>query len=69
MTAEENRLVVGSQACILYAELEGCIAMALAFNEAIARGTIHVCAATALKKFNISLQMQFLDCEKESTVQ
>ena len=41
-TAEENRLVVGSQARILYAELEGRVEIALAFNEAIARGTIKV---------------------------
>jgi len=38
--AEENRLVVGSQARILYADSVGRIAIARAFNEAIARGEI-----------------------------
>ncbi len=38
--AEENRLVVGSQARILYAEREGRQAIARAFNEAIATGKI-----------------------------
>ena len=38
--AEENRLVVGSQARILYADSEARVAIALAFNEAIARGEI-----------------------------
>jgi urocanate hydratase len=39
-SAEENRLVVGSQARILYADSEGRIAIAKAFNQAIARGEI-----------------------------
>ena len=38
--AEENRLVVGSQARILYADSVGRIAIARAFNEAISRGDI-----------------------------
>ena len=38
--AEENRLVVGSQARILYADSVGRIAIARAFNKAIARGEI-----------------------------
>lgn len=38
--AQENRLVVGSQARILYADAEGRIAIARAFNEAIATGKI-----------------------------
>ena len=38
--AEENRLVVGSQARILYADSEGRIRIARAFNDAIARGEI-----------------------------
>lgn len=38
--AEENRLVVGSQARILYADREGRIAIAEAFNRAIADGAI-----------------------------
>ncbi len=38
--AEENRLVVGSQARILYADSEGRTKIALAFNEAIERGEI-----------------------------
>lgn len=38
--AEENQLVVGSQARILYADAEGRINIAEAFNEAIAHGTI-----------------------------
>ncbi len=38
--AEENRLVVGSQARILYADSEGRIAIAAAFNKAIAAGRI-----------------------------
>ncbi|NQW25936.1 MAG: urocanate hydratase [Cryomorphaceae bacterium] len=38
--AEENRLVVGSQARILYADSVGRIAIATAFNTAIARGQI-----------------------------
>lgn len=38
--AEENALVVGSQARILYADAEGRIAIAEAFNQAIARGEI-----------------------------
>ncbi|MBN1433814.1 urocanate hydratase [Candidatus Fermentibacterales bacterium] len=39
-SAGENRLVVGSQARILYADRAGRIGMALAFNDAIARGEI-----------------------------
>ncbi|KAF2519860.1 urocanate hydratase [Flavobacterium salilacus subsp. salilacus] len=38
--AQENKLVVGSQARILYADAEGRIAIARAFNEAIAKGEI-----------------------------
>ncbi|WP_423126744.1 urocanate hydratase [Gaoshiqia sp. Z1-71] len=38
--AEKNRLVVGSQARILYADAEGRIKIALAFNEAIKKGEI-----------------------------
>ena len=38
--AKENKLVVGSQARILYADAEGRIKIALAFNEAIAKGII-----------------------------
>ncbi|MDE6098440.1 MAG: urocanate hydratase, partial [Muribaculaceae bacterium] len=38
--AGENKLVVGSQARILYADSEGRTRIALAFNEAIARGEI-----------------------------
>ncbi len=38
--ARENRLVVGSQARILYADAEGRIRIARAFNEAIKRGEI-----------------------------
>ncbi|MFI3287511.1 MAG: urocanate hydratase [Rikenellaceae bacterium] len=38
--AEENQLVVGSQARILYADCEGRTKIALAFNEAIERGEI-----------------------------
>mgnify|MGYP006143917255 CR=1 FL=1 len=38
--AQENKLVVGSQARILYADAEGRIAIARAFNEAIANGEI-----------------------------
>ncbi|MEE2645512.1 MAG: urocanate hydratase [Myxococcota bacterium] len=38
--AEENALVVGSQARILYADRGGRIAIALAFNEAIKRGEL-----------------------------
>ena len=38
--AKENRLVVGSQARILYADAEGRTRIALAFNEAIKRGEI-----------------------------
>ncbi|MBU1244397.1 urocanate hydratase [Myxococcota bacterium] len=39
-TARENRLVVGSQARILYADTEGRVAIARAFNEAIRAGRI-----------------------------
>ena len=38
--AKQNRLVVGSQARILYADSEGRTRIALAFNEAIGRGEI-----------------------------
>ncbi|CAN0362269.1 unnamed protein product, partial [Ectocarpus sp. 4 AP-2014] len=38
--AEENKLVVGSQARILYADAEGRAKIALAFNEAIKSGEI-----------------------------
>uniref|UniRef100_UPI0040486BC8 urocanate hydratase n=1 Tax=Flavobacterium sp. TaxID=239 RepID=UPI0040486BC8 len=38
--AQENKLVVGSQARILYADAEGRIKIAKAFNEAIAKGEI-----------------------------
>jgi len=39
-SAQENRLVVGSQARILYADCEGRTRIARAFNEAISRGEI-----------------------------
>lgn len=39
-SAEQNKLVVGSQARILYADSEGRIRIAQAFNEAIKRGEI-----------------------------
>lgn len=38
--AQENKLVVGSQARILYADAEGRIKIATAFNEAISKGEI-----------------------------
>jgi urocanate hydratase len=38
--AQENNLVVGSQARILYADSEGRIAIAKAFNKAIEKGLI-----------------------------
>lgn len=38
--AQENKLVVGSQARILYADAEGRMKIATAFNKAIAEGTI-----------------------------
>ena len=38
--AKQNKLVVGSQARILYADSEGRTRIALAFNEAIAKGEI-----------------------------
>lgn len=38
--AQENNLVVGSQARILYADAQGRIEIAKAFNEAISKGTI-----------------------------
>ena len=38
--AKENKLVVGSQARILYADSEGRIEIARAFNKAIAAGEI-----------------------------
>ncbi|MFP9099924.1 urocanate hydratase [Flavobacterium sp. RHBU_24] len=38
--AQQNKLVVGSQARILYADAEGRVAIARAFNQAIAEGTI-----------------------------
>lgn len=38
--AEENQMVVGSQARILYADAEGRAAIAQAFNEAIAKGIL-----------------------------
>lgn len=38
--AQENKLVVGSQARILYADAEGRIKIAQAFNEAIAKGDL-----------------------------
>ena len=40
--AKENKLVVGSQARILYADAEGRIKIAEAFNQAIARGEIGI---------------------------
>ena len=38
--AQNNKLVVGSQARILYADAEGRVKIAIAFNDAIAKGTI-----------------------------
>lgn len=40
--AQENKLVVGSQARILYSDQNGRVAIALAFNEAIADKRIKV---------------------------
>jgi urocanate hydratase len=39
-TAERNKLVVGSRARILYADEEGRVRIALAFNDMVRRGTI-----------------------------
>ena len=39
--ASKNKLVVGSQARILYADAEGRIRIALAFNEAVRNGRLH----------------------------
>ena len=39
--AQENKLVVGSQARILYADAEGRIKIAEAFNKAVADGSLH----------------------------
>ena len=39
--AQENKLVVGSQARILYADAEGRTKIALAFNEAVRNGDLH----------------------------
>jgi urocanate hydratase len=44
--AEQNKLVVGSQARILYADAEGRVAIALAFNKAIRNG--HITAPVVL---------------------
>ncbi len=41
--AQENKLVVGSQARILYADAEGRMKIAKAFNNAIAKGEIGIC--------------------------
>ena len=40
--ARHNKLVVGSQARILYSDRDGRIALALAFNKAVADGKLHV---------------------------
>ena len=40
--AGRNKLVVGSQARILYSDRDGRIALALAFNKAVADGKLHV---------------------------
>jgi urocanate hydratase len=40
--AQQNKLVVGSQARILYADAEGRVKIAEAFNQAIARGEIQI---------------------------
>ncbi|PIO61308.1 hypothetical protein TELCIR_17170, partial [Teladorsagia circumcincta] len=40
--AAENRLVVGSQARILYSDQEGRIALALAFNDAVRNGRVSI---------------------------
>ena len=40
--ASHNKLVVGSQARILYSDRDGRIALALAFNKAVADGKLHV---------------------------
>jgi len=40
--AGENKLVVGSQARILYSDQKGRVAIALAFNSAVAEGRIKV---------------------------
>ena len=40
--AGHNKLVVGSQARILYSDRDGRIALALAFNKAVADGKLHV---------------------------
>lgn len=40
--AGHNKLVVGSQARILYSDRDGRVALALAFNKAVADGRLHV---------------------------
>lgn len=40
--AEKHQLVVGSEARILYSDQQGRVEIALAFNEAIAKGDISV---------------------------
>jgi urocanate hydratase len=44
--AQENKLVVGSQARILYADAEGRVKIASAFNQAIAKGYWNHCSRT-----------------------
>jgi urocanate hydratase len=41
--AGKHNLVVGSQARILYSDMQGRVAIAEAFNQAIADGTLTVC--------------------------
>ena len=52
--AGRNKLVVGSQARILYSDRDGRIALALAFNKAVADGKLHVNVVNILPQQSLS---------------
>ena len=58
--AQENKLVVGSQARILYSDQKGRVAIALAFNEAIASKKIKVSNTKGKKHFDRAIQKNCL---------
>ena len=56
--AQENKLVVGSQARILYSDQKGRVAIALAFNQAIASKKIQVSKSETISTEYFNPQLQ-----------
>ena len=63
--AEKHKMVVGSQARILYSDQEGRVKIALAFNNAVKNGAIKVCIIHVyiMLFYSLYLFQAFLCCD------